>query len=133
LAGRFGRAHHGSEATELAAGVQGRTITPDDALFEYLEEHGLARVSRRLIATGAMDVVATTAPGIRDILVLGKVKQLERSDVADLILVDAPAAGHAISFLLSARGLLDAVRVGPLHTQAAEVLELLTDAKRCPA
>jgi anion-transporting ArsA/GET3 family ATPase len=113
------------------ADVLGRTLTPDDALFEYLEDHGLRRVSKRLVASGAMDVVATAAPGIRDILVLGKVKQLERADVADLIILDAPAAGHAITFLLAARALLDAVRVGPVHTQAADVLELLTDPARC--
>jgi anion-transporting ArsA/GET3 family ATPase len=113
------------------ADVLGRTLTPDDALFEYLQDHGLKRVSRRLVDSGAMDVVATAAPGIRDILVLGKVKQLERAEVADLIVIDAPAAGHAITFLLSARGLLDAVRVGPVHTQAADVMELLTDPARC--
>ena len=113
------------------ADVRGRTLTPDDALREYLQDHGLKRVSRRLVDSGAMDVVATAAPGIRDILVLGKVKQLERAGVADLIVIDAPAAGHAITFLLSARGLLDAVRVGPVHTQAADVLELLTDPARC--
>ena len=118
-------------ASSDTADVLARTLTPDDALYEYLEDHGLRRVSRRLIASGAMDVVSTAAPGIRDILVLGKVKQLERADAADVIILDAPAAGHAITFLLSARGLLDAVRVGPVHTQAAEVLELLTDAERC--
>ena len=65
------------------------------------------------MSSGALDIVATAAPGIKDILVLGKVKQLERAGAADLIVLDAPAAGHAITFLLSARGLLDAVRVGP--------------------
>src|SRR5205823_8247548 len=50
---------------------------------------------------------------------------------ADILLLDAPAAGHAITFLLSARGLLDAVRVGPIHAQARDVLNLLTDSKRC--
>ena len=45
----------------------------------------------------------------------------------DLILLDAPAAGHAITFLESARGLLDAVTVGPINTQARDVLEMLTD------
>lgn len=114
-----------------SAEVTGRTLTPDDALMEYLHDHGLKRVSKRLVATGAMDVVATAAPGIRDILVLGKVKQIERADVADLILIDAPAAGHAVTFLLSARGLFDAVRVGPVHNQAADVLELLADPARC--
>jgi len=133
----FGQPALGYEPSVLvpaAAGtgeVRGRTLTPDDALHEYLEDHGLRRVSKRLVASGAMDVVATAAPGIRDILVLGKVKQLERADVADVLIIDAPAAGHAITFLLSARGLLDAVRVGPVHTQAADVLELLTDPDRC--
>ena len=46
-------------------------------------------------------------------------------------MVDAPAAGHAITFLLSARGLLDAVRVGPIHKQASDVVELLSDPTRC--
>jgi anion-transporting ArsA/GET3 family ATPase len=139
---------YGAEAG--AAEVRGRTLTPDDALLEYLEDHGMRRLSRRLVASGALDVVATAAPGIKDILVLGKVKQLERQAAAraagasisggegsragqppDLLVVDAPAAGHAISFLLSARGLLDAVRAGPVNTQARDVLELLTDPARC--
>jgi anion-transporting ArsA/GET3 family ATPase len=59
------------------------------------------------------------------------VKQLERAGAADLILIDAPAAGHAITFLTSARGLLDAVRVGPVRTQAQDVMELLSDPARC--
>jgi anion-transporting ArsA/GET3 family ATPase len=113
-----------------AADVRARTLTPDDALIEYLEDHGMRRLSKRLTSSGAIDVVATAAPGIKDILVLGKVKALERSGVADLIVVDAPAAGHAVTFLTSARGLLDAVTVGPIRTQAQEVLELLTDPAR---
>lgn len=117
--------------TEGAADVRARTLTPDDALLEYLESHGMSRISRRLAASGAMDVVATAAPGIKDILILGKVKQLERGKTADLIVLDAPAAGHAITFLRSARGLLDAVNVGPIHTQARDVLEMLTDPSRC--
>ncbi len=58
--------------------ISGRRITPDDALLEYLADHGMKRFSKRLVSTGALDVVATAIPGIRDILVLGKVKQLER-------------------------------------------------------
>lgn len=111
--------------------VRARRITPDDALMEYLADHGMKRISKRLVSSGALDVVATAIPGIRDILVLGKVKQLERDDGADLLLVDAPATGHAITFLSSARGLLDAARSGPVRAQAAEVLELLSDPKRC--
>jgi anion-transporting ArsA/GET3 family ATPase len=113
------------------ADVRARTITPDEALLEYLREHGLSRISKRLVASGALDVVATAAPGIKDILLLGKVKQLERSGTADLIVLDAPAAGHAVTFLQSARGLLDAVRVGPINTQARDVLDMLEDHQRC--
>ena len=112
-------------------GVTARTLTPDDALIEYLHDHGMKRISNRLVASGALDVISTAVPGIRDILVLGKIKQLERELTYDLIVVDAPAAGHAITFLRSAAGLADAVKVGPISTQANEVLDLLRDPKRC--
>lgn len=114
-----------------AANVAARALTPDDALLDYLADHGLNRVSKRLVGSGALDIVATATPGIRDILVLGKVKQLEVSRAHDLIVVDAPAAGHAIAFLRSAAGLLDAVSVGPIHTQATDVQAMLTDPARC--
>ncbi len=83
------------------------------------------------MSSGALDIVATAAPGIKDILLLGKVKQLERSGTADFIVLDAPAAGHAITFLQSARSLLDSVSVGPINAQARDVLELLEDHERC--
>jgi anion-transporting ArsA/GET3 family ATPase len=88
-------------------------------------------VSRRLRTSGVLDVVATAIPGIRDVLVLGKVKRLERDEVADLILVDAPATGHAVTLLTSAGGLLGVARGGPVRTQAAEVAEMLGDPTRC--
>jgi anion-transporting ArsA/GET3 family ATPase len=110
--------------------IRARTITPAHALVDYFEEHGMRRLSNRLGRTGVLDIVATAAPGIDDILVLGKVKQLERLEVADVILLDAPAAGHAITFLQSANGLLDAVNVGPINTQARDVVEMLSDPAR---
>jgi anion-transporting ArsA/GET3 family ATPase len=123
------------EAGELGPGsgrLRARTLTPDDALVEYLEDHGLRRVSRRLLTTGTLDVVATAVPGIKDILVLGKVKQLETlSREGTFIVVDAPAAGHAVTFLSSAYGLLDAAAVGPIRQQAADVISLLSDPARC--
>src|SRR5690606_39055326 len=111
--------------------VRARTLTPDDALVEYLEQSGMSRISKRLVTSGALDMVSTAVPGIRDILVLGKVKQLERGGSADLLVLDAPAAGHAISFLQSASGLADAVRLGPINNQARDVLDLLGDPTRC--
>ena len=119
------------DEVQLGDGVVARTLTPDDALLEYLRDHGLKRVSKRLASSGALDVVSTAVPGIKDILVLGKVKQLERAAAVDLIVLDAPAAGHAVTFLTSARGLLDAARVGPIRQQAEDVVELLSDPERC--
>jgi anion-transporting ArsA/GET3 family ATPase len=119
------------EEAELRPGVAARTLTPDEALVEYLEGHGLRRISKRLVKSGALDVVATAVPGMKDILVLGKVKALDVENRFDVILVDAPAAGHAVTFLTSPRGLLDAVKVGPINAQAADVITLLSDPARC--
>ncbi|MGH8973581.1 MAG: ArsA family ATPase [Acidimicrobiia bacterium] len=130
LAATFGRPALEDHEYSPFPGVRVLPIAPDEALLEYLEDHGLGRISRRLVSTGAIDVVSTAVPGMKDILVLGKVKALQREGVADVIVVDGPAAGHAVTFLLSPKGLLDAVRVGPVLTQAMEVTEMLTDPDR---
>ncbi len=116
---------------ELLPDVEVLAISAPDALDEYLRDHGFARIAKRLNRTGVIDVVGTAAPGIDDIVVLGKIKQLERSGDYDVIVVDGPAAGHAITFLTSAAGLADAVSSGPVRQQADDVLELLHDPERC--
>jgi anion-transporting ArsA/GET3 family ATPase len=141
--GYAGEVLHAAGATDLGDGdvdesavippgtVHARTITPDDALLEYLDDHGMKRISKRLLSSGIIDIVAGAIPGIRDILVLGKIKQIEQQRIADLVLVDAPATGHTMTFLSSAGGLLDAARGGPIRTQAADVVALLADPRRC--
>ena len=138
VAASFDAPSFGYDEIELVRGdksagrapVRGRTITPDLALIEYLEDHGLRRIARRMAASGVLEVVATATPGIKDLLVLGKVKQLEQTRQADLLVLDAPAAGHALSFLDAARVLHDTAKVGPIHHQAVEVLAMLRDATR---
>lgn len=120
----------GGDGKPATASVRGRRLTPDDALLEYLQDHSLGRISKRLVQTGALDVVATAVPGLRDILVLGKIKQLEREEAAGLIVVDAPATGHALSALSTPAGLADAVTVGPIRVQAQDVIGLLSDKAR---
>lgn len=112
-------------------GLTAQTITPADALAEYLDRSGLGRISRRLVTSGIVDVVASASPGIDHLLVLGKVKQLERSRAADVIVVDGPAAGHALTMLRTPRALADSVVVGPIKQQANDVLEMLNDETRC--
>jgi arsenite-transporting ATPase len=108
-----------------------RHISAVSSLEEYLLEHGFGRIARRLAKTGVIEVIGTAAPGIDDLVVLGKIKQLERSGNWDVILVDGPAAGHAVTFLTAAAGLRDAVRGGPVGEQADDVLAMLGDAERC--
>ena len=131
LATMFGVEALSYDELDLGSGISARFLTPDAALVDYLVSHGMKRISKRLIASGALEVVSTAVPGMKDILVLGKVKSLDEMRAADLIIVDAPAAGHAVSFLLSPRGLLDAVRVGPINKQASDVVQLLSDPERC--
>ena len=108
-------------------------LSAPDALEEYLEDHGFKRIAKRLNRTGVIDMVGTAAPGIDDVVVLGKIKQFERSGDQDLVIVDGPAAGHAVTFLTSASGLSRAARGGPVKSQADDVLELLADPDRCVA
>ena len=131
LAAAFGAPPIGYEEAELGPGVRARALAPDDALVEYLADHGLRRFSRRLVHSGVLDVVSHAVPGLRDLLLLGKVKALEQAGGADLVVVDAAAAGHALTFLTSPQGLLDAVGMGPVHRQAAEVVAMLRDPARC--
>ncbi len=132
----FATAPLGYDARELwhapgAGRVRGRSLSADRALVEYLHDHGMGRVANRLASTGALEVIATATPGLKDLLVLGKIKQLETSRAADLVVVDAPASGHAISFLRAPKVLLDLAAAGPIHHQAREAAAMLADPARC--
>lgn len=111
--------------------VERLAITPGAALADYFDSLGLGRVSRRLLAAGIVDLVASTAPGIDDLLILGKIKQLEQTGDWDLIIVDGPPAGQTIGLLRAPLSLRQAVRGGPIHTQAIEILNMLADPARC--
>jgi anion-transporting ArsA/GET3 family ATPase len=115
----------------LVPDLEVRSISAAEALEEYLHEHGFRVIAKRLASTGVIDVVGTAAPGIDDLVVLGKIKQLERSGEWDLIVVDGPAAGHAVTFLTSAAGLQNAVRSGPVRAQADDVVAMIGDPARC--
>ncbi|MFM7270964.1 MAG: ArsA family ATPase [Actinomycetes bacterium] len=130
LAATFGSRDLGYEELELAPGIRARTLTPEAALADWLEGNGFGRIARRLGASGVLDVIASAVPGVQDILVLGKVRSLEQQGAYDLIVVDAPAAGHAITFLTSPAGLAEVVAAGPVRAQAAEATAMLADPQR---
>ena len=123
------------DAPGLAPPVHDRletlTVSPGRALADYLSSHGLGRLTRRLATSGLVELVAQTAPGIDDLLVLGKIKSLERDLRADVIVVDGPASGHAIDLLRAPAVLRRAVPGGPIGQQADDVIAMMGDPARC--
>jgi anion-transporting ArsA/GET3 family ATPase len=137
LARLLGGGAVGYEPAELSPGVWGMSIVPEEALAEYLEvQYHMRRISRVFSSTQFLDYVTTAAPGLADILVLGKVWYLEqgrsrgvRHDF-DTIVVDAPAAGHMLTFMSAPMGLSDAVRSGPVRRQSDWLIDMLRDPRR---
>ena len=120
-----------ADGPTTAGQLRGRQLTPERALRDYLDTHEIGKIANRLAGSGLIDLVASAVPGIRDVVTLGKIRQLEESSAADLIIVDAPASGHSLTFLTSAGGLQNVVEDGPIRTQADQVAEMLADQNRC--
>jgi anion-transporting ArsA/GET3 family ATPase len=135
----FGRGSVGYEPSEILPDVWGLSVGAEQALIEYLDvQYHMRRLSKAFSGVHLVDYITTAAPGLKDILVLGKIWYLERGRAGggskqdfDLIVVDAPAAGHMVTFLSAPAGLSDAVRVGPVRRQAEWLLEMLQDPARC--
>lgn len=115
--------------SELRPGLSGMNISPEESLREYFEvQFRMKRIARPLVASQLVYYVTHAAPGLRDILMLGKVwHTATREKTFDLIVLDTPAAGHAVSMLRSPEGFLQAVPVGPLATHARQLLAWLKD------
>lgn len=113
--------------------LKARSIGPDEALVEWLGRHGFERIVKRMARSGLLEVVAAATPGIKDLLVLGRVRNLEEAGGADLIVVDAPASGQAVGLLRAPAAIAAAARSGVLHRQALAALDMLGDARRCRA
>ncbi len=111
-------------------------IEPFEALGEYL---GLQIGTRRLVdpvlRQRGFRQLLLASPGWRELITLGKVWHLEQMrDGArprfDLIIVDAPATGHSLTFLDVPRVVVSAVRAGPLRHHTERVEALIEDRKR---
>ncbi|MEY4391906.1 MAG: hypothetical protein RLZZ544_615 [Actinomycetota bacterium] len=111
-------------------GVEHLALSAGAALSEYLRGRGLGVLTKQLDRLGIVDLVASTAPGIDDLLVLGKIKQLVREDEHDVIIIDGPAAGHAVDLLRAPRTLKRTVPGGPIAQQADDVLQMFTEADK---
>jgi anion-transporting ArsA/GET3 family ATPase len=125
---------------EFRAGLWGVALDPADAVYEYLEMfYGLKRVQWLMERSNALDFVTTAAPGLRDLLLIGKIYEIEarrRGDGRrqyDLIVVDAPPTGRIVPFLEAPEGVTEIVRVGPIKRQAGLIREMLQNPARVQA
>ncbi|RIL06748.1 MAG: hypothetical protein DCC71_05610 [Proteobacteria bacterium] len=127
----------GYDGRDLAKGLRAMRIDPYEALAEYLGlQIGLRGVVRRVFENRAFRQLMDASPGWRELITLGKVWHLEQMQDEqgrnrfDLIIVDAPATGHGLTFLDVPRVVGSAVRAGPLRRHAGWVEQMIRDPDR---
>ena len=122
--------------TRLAAAgggeVVGLAVDAEAAMLEYLEMfYSIKRAGSMLRKMGAIDFVTTIAPGLRDVLLTGKVKEAVTrtartgGPVFDAVVLDAPPTGRITQFLQITHEVAGLAKVGPIHRQSQGVIELL--------
>ena len=117
---------------KLTEGLSSISIDPDRALLEWLQALG-GRVSGRVLASsGTFQYFAAAAPGAKELVTMVKIWQLTRgrdrrggSRGHDLVVLDAPATGHALGMLSSPHTFGAIARVGPIAAHTRQVQELL--------
>jgi anion-transporting ArsA/GET3 family ATPase len=127
----------GYAGREVAPDLRLMRIDPFEALAEYLAlQVGVRSVVDLVMRNRGFRQLMTAAPGWRELIILGKIWYLEQMrDAAggplyDLIVVDAPATGHGVTFLDVPRVVVSAVRTGPLRRNAKLVEEMIEDPER---
>ena len=106
-------------------------IEPKAALLEYLELfYRMGRAGKVLERVGAVDFATTVAPGLRDVLLTGKVYEAARrrrssGRVYDAVVLDAPPTGRVTRFLNVNEEVADLAKVGPVRNQASSIMTLL--------
>ena len=136
-AGRlFGCAPVGGVETELRPGLSAVNLQPAAVMDEYVH-HALrvGMLARRVTSSPIYERFFAAAPGLKELMVMGKLMALEgatrgRSPRYDLIVVDAPATGHGLSLLKVPIAAAAAVPVGPVGREARRIIELLRDRTR---
>ena len=133
LTALFEHAPVGFEPRQVHPGVYAMQMDTEASLREYLKVQAKVPVFGRIGPMArAFDFVATAAPGVKEILTVGKVCWELRESLAgradwDLIVVDAAATGHVISQLDAPRAIQELVQVGPIRNQTGWMVDLLSD------
>jgi anion-transporting ArsA/GET3 family ATPase len=119
----------------VAAGggdVYALAVDAEEALIEYLEMfYSLKRAGRALKRFGAIDFATTIAPGMRDVLMTGKIVEATRRQdrngkpAYDAVVLDAPPTGRITRFLNVNTEVAGLAKMGPIHRQAESVMRVL--------
>jgi anion-transporting ArsA/GET3 family ATPase len=113
---------------EVAPNIWSMSMDTEASLREYLKLHLRIPVVGRIGPLAkAFDFVATAAPGVREILTVGKFCWEVRERHYDLVVVDAPASGHIIGQLAAPQAINDLVKVGLIRGQTDWMLDILSD------
>ena len=115
--------------------VHGLSIDAEDALIEYLDTfYHLSIAGKALDRFGAVDFATSIAPGLRDVLLTGKVYEAVRRKIKnkpnayDAVVLDAPPTGRIAHFLNVHAAVAGLAKVGPIRNQADSIMRLLRSA-----
>jgi anion-transporting ArsA/GET3 family ATPase len=129
----FEHAPVGFRPKEIQPGILAMAMDTEASLQEYLKLNLKVPVLGRVGPLAkALDFVATAAPGVKEILTVGKIawevrEAIEgRSDI-DMVIVDAAATGHIVAQLGAPDAIRELVDVGPVRAQTEWMSELLSD------
>jgi anion-transporting ArsA/GET3 family ATPase len=122
--------------TPAGGQVFGLSIDAEDALLEYLETfYHLGLAGKALDRFGVIDFATSIAPGLRDVLLTGKVYEAVRRRIKnrpnsyDAVVVDAPPTGRIAQFLNVHEAVSGLAKVGPIRNQADSIMEMLHSAQ----
>jgi anion-transporting ArsA/GET3 family ATPase len=115
--------------------VRALAVDAEAALLDYLEMfYSLGLAGMALRRMGAVEFATTLAPGLRDVLLTGKVKECvtrtgkDGRHYYDAIVLDAPPTGRVVTFLDVTKAMADLAKSGPIHRQSEGVVRLLHSA-----
>ncbi len=128
----------GPEPVEVRPNLFTANLDPRGVMDEYVRHAvRIELLARRILESPIYDRFFSSAPGLKELMLLGKVMILEeeasgfaRRPRWDLIVLDAPATGHGLSFLRVPLVASQAIPVGPVGTNARRILKLLRNPKK---
>ena len=116
------------EPREVLPRLFAMSMDTEESLAEYLELHlRLPRMARIGPVARTFEFVSTAAPGVREILTVGKPVYEAHEGNYDLVVVDATATGHVLAQLAAPRVVNELVHMGLVRQQTTWMLEILSD------